>query len=283
MEMWFTDKHTENSGLSLKVNETLYKEKSPFQELVILDTPECGRVMLLDGVIMLTDREEFVYHEMIAHVPLYSHPNPKKVLIIGGGDGGTLREVVKHPSVERADLVEIDEVVVRASREFFPIIAEGFNSPKAKVMIEDGIKYVRETTERYDVILVDSTDPVGPAEGLFNYEFYQNCHRILKDDGILTVQSETPFIPQLAKVIKEINTCLKPSFAETHLYLASIPVYQCGLWSFTYAGKKYHPLRDFQEERYQRDNFELKYYNAEVHRASFALPNFVREIVKSDE
>ncbi len=281
--MWFTDKHTENSGLSLKVNETLYKEKSPFQELVILDTPECGRVMLLDGVIMLTDREEFVYHEMIAHVPLYSHPNPKKVLIIGGGDGGTLREVVKHPSVERADLVEIDEVVVRASREFFPIIAEGFNSPKAKVMIEDGIKYVRETTERYDVILVDSTDPVGPAEGLFNYEFYQNCHRILKDDGILTVQSETPFIPQLAKVIKEINTCLKPSFAETHLYLASIPVYQCGLWSFTYAGKKYHPLRDFQEERYQRDNFELKYYNAEVHRASFALPNFVREIVKSDE
>ena len=279
MELWYTEKHTEGTGITIKVKETLFSGKSDFQKLTILDTDEYGKVMLLDGLVMLTEKDEFVYHEMISHPALYAHPNPKKVLIIGGGDGGTLREVVRHSTVEKAVLAEIDELVVEASKRFFPTLATAFNSPKAEVRITDGIRYVKETTERFDVILIDSTDPIGPAEGLFNFEFYQNCSKILTEDGIIVTQSETPFISDFAKFIPIVQDHLRRLFPINKLYLANIPTYPTGLWCFSLGSKKYNPMESFQQQRYLNDNLDFSYYNDEIHRSAFSLPNFVKKLV----
>ncbi|MBW6515716.1 MAG: polyamine aminopropyltransferase [Candidatus Cloacimonetes bacterium] len=280
MDLWFTEKHTKSSGLTLKVTQTLLSAKSPYQELMIIDTPDYGRVMLLDGLVMLTERDEFVYHEMLAHPSLYSHPNPEKVLIIGGGDGGTLREVVKHSAVKRAVLVEIDKMVMAASKEFFPHVASGFNSSKAEVIITDGIAYVNETEEKFDLILIDSTDPIGPAEGLFHIDFYRACHKVLNDDGILTTQSETPFIKHFAEVIPTVMKDFKYLFPLSKLYLANIPTYPSGLWSFSMGSKKYDPEENFQQERYNSDALSLSYYNDRIHQGAFCLPNFVKKLIE---
>ncbi len=281
MELWYTEKHTDNSGLTVKIKETLFFGKSDFQELTILDTYEYGKMMLLDGLVMLTEKDEFVYHEMLVHPSLYTHPNPEKVLIIGGGDGGTLREVLRHSKVKKAVMVEIDELVIKQSEIFFPQLTTGFKSPRAEVIVGDGIKFVKETQEKFDVILVDSTDPVGPAEGLFNKEFYNNCYRILNDNGILTTQSETPFIDSFAKIIPEIHAIFRTVFAHTKLYLGSIPTYPAGLWSFTMGSKKYDPELTFNTENYQNDKLSFNYYNEQIHKSAFALPTFIRN--KIDE
>lgn len=278
MELWFTEKHSPDLGLTLRAIQTLHKERSDYQELLVLETNQYGKVMLLDGVIMLTEKDEFVYHDMLSHVALYTHPAPEKVLIIGGGDGGTLRESIRHKNVDRVTLVEIDEMVINASKKFFPHLASGFKSPKADVKVMDGLLFMKESKEKFDVILIDSTDPVGPAVGLFREEFYRNCYDLLSDQGILVAQSETPFLPDLQKVIRNMSDSLKKMFPEVHLYLASVPTYQTGLWSFMFASKKYHPIKDFQTEIYHSDNLDFRYYNKEIHQAAFALPNFVREI-----
>src|SRR5690554_5314815 len=279
-ELWYTEKHTKHSGLTMSVIQTILSAKSPYQTLLILDTQEYGKVMLLDSLVMLTEKDEFVYHEMLAHPSLYAHPNPERVLIIGGGDGGTLREVVKHPSVNRAVLVEIDNMVIEASKQYFPQVAVGFSSPKAEVVVTDGIRYVNETDERFDVILIDSTDPIGPAEGLFSKEFYHACHRILNEDGILTTQSETSFLDNFASVIPRVMKNFRSLFPVTKLYLASIPTYPSGLWSFSLGSRKYDPERSFSQERFSRDNLKLSYYNESIHQSAFSLPNFVRELIK---
>ena len=280
MELWYTEKHTSNLGITMKIKETLTKEKSVYQEMVILDTFEYGKLMLLDGLVMLTEKDEFVYHEMISHIPLYSHPNPKKVLIIGGGDGGTLREVCKHPSVEKAVLVEIDDMVIEGAKKYFPECAKGFESPKADVQVTDGIKYIEETEDRFDVIIVDSTDPIGPAEGLFHKKFYEMCKGVLTEDGILVAQGESPFISSMQRVVTSMNKDLEEVFPNVQRYLAFIPTYPSGMWSFVFASKKYNALSDFDKERCEKDSFDLKYYNAEIHQAAFALPNFVKELIK---
>lgn len=280
MEMWITEKHSPDLGLTFKVSKTLYNEKSDFQEIDIIDTQEFGKVMLLDGVVMVTDKDEFVYHEMLSHPAMFSHPNPEKVLIIGGGDGGTLREVCRHSSVKKAVLCEIDEMVIRVSKEYFPDIASGFESEKAELIVGDGIKYIKESEELFDVILIDSTDPVGFAEGLFHKDFYEMCSNRLKDDGIIALQCESPYIRQLQKVINNVYKSLNEIFPVVNPYLASIHTYQAGLWLFMFASKKYHFENDFQIERYNSFSHSLRYYNNEIHRACFALPNFVKDILK---
>ncbi len=279
MNLWFTEKHTESRGLSFRIDKTLYHEKSPYQTMDIVETPDFGKVMLLDDVVMVTDVDEFVYHEMISHVSLYSHPNPRRVLIIGGGDGGTLREVTKHPEVETATLVEIDDMVIRGAKQFFPQLAIGFNSPKAEVIVDDGIKYIADCKEKYDIILIDSTDPVGPATGLFRKDFYQSCFDLLNDDGILTVQSESPYIPHLVPIIRDMNINLSSIFPNVHMYLAAIQTYQAGLWSFQLASKKYHPIHDFQDALYKQHQLNLQYYTDGIHKACFTLPRFVEKII----
>jgi spermidine synthase len=277
MPYWYTETHTPTRGLTFQVESNLYQEKSPYQVLDIVQTQDFGLVMLLDGVIMVTEKDEFVYHEMLTHPALFTHPEPRQVLIIGGGDGGTLTRVLQHQSVQKAVLVEIDEMVVKAARKFFPALAKAFDDPRAEVRIEDGIAFLKSRKDEYDVILIDSTDPVGAAEGLFHKEFYTDCHKALKQDGILTIQSESPWIPDLQPVIRQANADLKSLFPIVRPYTAAIQTYQAGLWLFQMASKQYDPLATVDSSRYI--GFDFRYYTAELHKGCFALPQFVRELI----
>lgn len=271
MDLWVTEYQTPALGFSCKIKSTLRVEQTDFQHLAVVDTEQFGRMLLLDGMVMTTDVDEYVYHEMIMNVALNSHPAPHNVLIIGGGDGGALREAVRHPLVKRAVLVEIDDRVISASRDYFPQLSSAFDHPKAQVIVEDGIKYVAEHRNEFDIIVVDSTEPVGPAVALFSSEFYRGCAEALKDDGMLVVQSESPFFNR--DVIKTAYSGISQCFPVTKLYLASIPTYPSGLWSFTVGSKRYGPENPLVED------YELKYYNPEVHRAAFKLPGLAKEIL----
>ncbi len=269
---------TVGAALSMTVLGILYSGKSPFQKIDVIETQHFGKVLLIDDLVMLTERDEFIYHEMITHIPLYTHPNPRRVLVIGGGDGGTLREVLKHPEVEHVDLVDIDKRVSEVCLEFFPQVANSLLSEKVTCRYEDGLAYVGNTDQKYDVILIDSTDPISVGEGLFTPEFYGNCNKILNDDGLLINQAESPaYTPDW---VRAISQKLKALFPTVYFYQAHIPTYPSGHWLFGFASKRYHPLKDFRKEKYLQHNLSLKYYNKDVHYAAFALPNFVKELVK---
>jgi spermidine synthase len=234
-------------------------------------------MLVLDGMVMTTIRDEFVYHEMITHVPLNTHPSPKNVLVIGGGDGGAIREIVKHPLVEKATLVEIDRRVVEVSRELLPEISCGLDNPKVTVLYDDGIKHVRDNPNTYDVILVDSTEPVGPAVELFSGNFYNSIFASLKEDGLFVAQTESPFLN--ASLITSCYQDISKVFPLTKLYLASIPTYPSGLWSFTMGSKKYDPeVIDLTKA----PSYQTKYYTTGVHSGAFKLPKFVGDLIKSN-
>lgn len=275
MELWYTEKQTPEMGITCKITRTMRTEKTPYQDLAVIDTVQFGPMLVLDGMVMTTEKDEFVYHEMISHIALSTHPNPKKVLVVGGGDGGAIREILKHKSVELAVLAEIDERVIDASREFLPHIASGLKDPRVRIEVTDGIAYVKNHPGEFDVILIDSTEPVGPAVGLFAKEFYQSVYDALTSDGIMVAQSESPFFNQ--ELIQGIQKNLKSVFPLVKLYLANIPTYPSGLWSFSLASKKYDPLTVDPE---RIPEMATKYYNRELHRSCFALPNFVKELVK---
>ncbi|HEC89960.1 MAG: spermidine synthase [Thermoplasmata archaeon] len=282
--IWFTERD-DNVALSLRhTGDRLFSKQTPYQKVEILDTYAYGKVLTLDGMIMTTEKDEYAYHEMIAHVPLLTHPTPEKVLIIGGGDGGAAREVLRHENVKSVDLVEIDEVVIEASRKYLPTIASAFGNPRLNVHIKDGIEYVKQLRdETYDVVIIDSTDPVGPAEGLFKPDFYREVYRSLKPDGIMVTQSESPtFNPP---VFQEIYRTYREIFGlnNVYCYLAFIPTYPSGMWSFSYCSKgSVHPLNDLDDEKAARftNSHPLKYYHPDMHRAAFVLPTFVKELLK---
>ncbi|MDD3803854.1 MAG: polyamine aminopropyltransferase [bacterium] len=273
--LWYTEYHTPNSGITLKVKETLLRVKSPFQELVILDTYEYGRMMLLDGLVMLTDRDEFIYHEMITHIPVNINPSVKKALIIGGGDCGTLRELSRYSFIENVKMVEIDEEVVKASRKFFPQLAS--NLPKnAEIVIGDGIDFVEKTDDVFDLIIIDSTDPIGPAEGLFTDSFYSNCRRILSEEGMMVLQAESPYFH--AESIKIFSDRLRRIFGFIRPYLAFIPVYPSGMWEFIICSKNELDVSLKKADLISHFESSLKYYNHDVHKGAFMLPTFVKNI-----
>ena len=257
--------------------EVLYSKKSDFQTVEIVKSPYFGKMLLNDGVIMITERDEFVYHEMIAHVPLFIHPHPKKVLVIGGGDGGTAREVIKHPSVELCKVVEIDGLVVESCKQHIPQTASSYNDSKVEVKIEDGIDYVLNTKEKYDLVIVDSSDPIGPAIPLFGDKFYQGVYNVLNDDGIVVSQGESPFF--LPDSQKKIYSITQPLFPIVSFYHYGNFSYPGGLWSFLFSSKKYHPLKDFKIDRVNDSKIDFKYYNAELHKASFASPTFLNKFL----
>lgn len=282
MEKWFDETLDENlfpigARTSIKIGRTLFKGDSPYQTLEVVETARFGKMMLLDNCIMLTEANEFAYHEMIAHVPLFAHPNPKRVLIIGGGDGGTAREVLKHPTVEECVMVEIDALVVEKSREFFPTVASALDHPKLTLLIEDGVKYIQNNQNAFDVILIDSTDPVGPAEGLFSAEFYRQAYASLKEDGLLSAQAESPYYFQ--KTQKELFAVLKGIFPYVSMYLSAIPFYPSGTWSFAFASKKYKEHSNARFEDIRQLEQSLNYFNGEVFRGTFALPNFIKKTI----
>jgi spermidine synthase len=276
MELWYTEKQTENHGITTKITETLHSEKSEFQQIDIIQTKQFGRMLVLDGMVMTTDVDEFVYHEMIAHVALNTHPNPKKVLVVGGGDGGAIREIVKHESVEQAVLAEIDGRVIEACKTHFPNIAKELSgNPRVSVQVMDGVKHIHENKGAYDVIMVDSTEPVGPAVGLFEKGFYQGIYDALKPDGIMVAQTESPWFNR--DLIKRVFRDLKSIFPITRLYTVSIPTYPSGLWSFTIASKQYDPL---EVDPDTIKDLDTKYYSPELHHAVFKLPKFVQELTR---
>lgn len=284
MDLWFSEMHTPDAKFTIRVDQQIYTEQTEFQRIDIFDSPEFGRFLTLDGYMMLTEKDEFIYHEMITHVPMAIHPNPKNILIIGGGDGGAVRELLKYNDlVERIDLVEIDERVIWACKEYLPFTASCLEHEKVNIYCEDGLRYVRATDLKYDIIIVDSTDPFGPGEGLFTKEFYGNCFKALQEDGILVNQHESPFYAKDAEAMQRAHKRIVESFAESRVYQAHIPSYPSGHWLFGFSSKQYHPIKDFHPKRWKELKIKTHYYNTQLHVGSFALPNYVEEMLKDVE
>ena len=279
MNLWIKEIHQGMVGLSFKVEKTLFSDQSRFQQVDVVKTHGHGCMLLNDGLIMLSERDEFVYHEMIAHVPLFVHPSPRHVLVIGGGDGGTVREVLKHPEISRVVMVEIDDMVVRACRTYLPTLSAAMDDPRLELLIEDGVKYVARTKEKFDIVIIDSTDPVGPAAPLINKPFYEKVAGLLKPDGILISQAESPWYDHEIQRAMLMNQ--RPFFKKLHIYLFSTLTYPGGLWSFAYGSKNLCPIRNFEPTRVERSGILTRYYNPGMHRSAFMLPNFVAENLSS--
>lgn len=275
MSKWFTEQQANHFGIWLKVKQTLCDEATNFHQIEIFDTDEFGRMLVLDGMVMTTEKDEFVYHEMIAHIPLFTHPDPKNVLVVGGGDGGVIREIIKHPGVETITMVEVDEKVIEYSQRYLPVIASGFKHPKVRVEIEDGQEYVSKHRDHFDVIIIDSTEPVGPGMNLFKREFYNAIFKALKQDGLFVTQSDNPWFK--SDLIKVIHREVGGIFPITRLYMANIPTYPGGMWTFTIGSKQYNPL---QVENSRFHEIDTKYYTRAMHQAAFTLPKFVADIIE---
>ena len=280
--VWFTERD-ENMAISLRHDgDLLFSERSLYQKVEIYNTYAYGKMLALDGLIMCTERDEHVYHELISHVPLFTHHSPKKVLVIGGGDGGTVREVLKHDDVEEVTMVEIDEMVVNASKEYLPSMSCAFKDPRLTLIIDDGIKYIKNCKEQaFDIIIIDNSDPVGPSEGIFTKSFYKDVFKALKTDGIMVGQSESPRFN--VKVYKELYSMLREVFGNNNVssFLGFVPTYPSGMWSFSFCSKTdIDPVHDFDKNKYSSFALrnELVYYNDQVHRAAFAQPNFVKSL-----
>lgn len=283
MQLWFSEKHTKNVKFSIRVERQLYSGKSEFQRIDVFESPEFGRFLTLDGYMMLTEKDEFIYHEMITHVPMAVHPNVKKVLVIGAGDGGVIRELVRYPEIEQIDLVEIDELVVEVSKKYLPKTACRLDDKRVHIYYEDGLRFVRSCEEEYDLIIVDSTDPFGPGEGLFTKEFYGNCYKALHEDGIMINQHESPFYEEDAAACQKAHKQIVQSFPISRIYQAHIPTYPSGHWLFGFASKKYHPLKDLQEARWNLRGLHCDYYTTTLHKGAFYLPSYVEELLKNVE
>lgn len=282
--VWFTDKD-ENQALSLRyTGDVFYDVQSPYQRVRILESPKYGKLLTLDDMFMTTENDEFHYHEMIAHPAMFAHGNVKNVLVIGGGDGGTIREVLRHNGVEAVTMVEIDGEVIKACKEHLPAIAAEFDNPKLNLIVGDGIEFIKNATpESYDLIIVDGSDPVGPAEGLFSVAFYNNCYKALKSGGVLVAQGESPKFNE--KAFADVHHTIGGLFGENnaHVALFYVPTYPTGMWSFQF-GLKDGAVDLKKIDRHVVDNFVaekgLRYYNSDIHSAALALPNFVRDLLK---
>ena len=283
MDLWFTEYHTDRVKLSIMVDKQLYSEQSRYQRIDVFDSLEFGKFLTLDGSMMLTEKDEFIYHEMIVHVPMAVHPAVRQVLVIGGGDGGVIRELVKYAFIEHIDLVEIDERVVEVSKEFFPEVAKGLFDDRVKIHYQDGLKYIRKCQDQYDLIIVDSTDPFGPGEGLFTKEFFGNCFKALREDGMMVNEHENPFYPEDAEAVAKVHGRIIESFPFSRVYQAHIPTYPSGHWLFGFCSKTYHPLRDLRQDQWKTLRIPTRYYNTKIHQGAFALPNYVEELFRNVE
>lgn len=282
MEYWFTEEHSENVRFSIRTNRQLASVTTDIQRIDVFDTPEFGKILVLDGNVTMTEKDEFIYHDMLVHVPMAVNPSIKKVLVIGAGDGGTIRELCRYPGIEQIDMVEIDEVVVEVCKEHFKSTSYALNDPRVTIYYEDGLKFVRSSKKAYDLVLVDSTDPIGPSEGLFTREFYGNCYNALKEDGILINQHESPYYEFNVKAIQKSYKRIKEKFPIVKMYQAHIPTFSSGYWLFGFASKKYDPVIDLKEDDFNQLGLKTKYYNTELHKGCFALPNYVKELLDYD-
>ena len=283
-EVWFTDKD-ENVALSIRhKGKLLFNEQSDYQRVQVYDTFAYGKMLTIDSIVMCTEKDEYGYHEMLVNIPMQTHKQVKKALVIGGGDGGTVRELLRHHQIVAVKMVEIDEVVVKASKQHLPTLSSAFNHPKLDLEIGDGIKYLAECpNESYDLILIDGSDPAGPAEGLFTEPFFRDVYRCLKPGGVLSTHSESPHFNR--KVFVELTQLQYKIFGreKVHTYLVYIPTYPSGMWSFLYASKgDVHPINNLDDQaadQFSKEN-NLQYYSAEIHRSAFVLPPFVKKLLQ---
>ncbi len=277
---WFQETLHPNWEQRFSIEKILFEQKTPFCHLIIFENAKFGRVMAIDGVIQTTESDEFIYHETLTHVPLFAHGNAKQILIIGGGDGGILREVLKHP-VQSVTMVEIDNIVIEISKKYFPNhSATAFDDKRLNLVIDDGAKFIKTSQEIYDVIIVDSTDPLGPGEVLFTQEFYQDCHQHLKQGGILVTQNGVPFLQK--EELQNSNQRLSKVFQDVTFYTAAVPTYAGGLttlgWASDDKNLKQTNLK-LLEKRFKNSNIKTKYYTPQLHQASFALPAFIKKFL----
>lgn len=277
MELWFSEFHTPDVKHSIRVNEHLYSGKSDYQQIDIFLTPEFGKVLTLDGNVMLTERDEFIYDEMITHVPMAVHKGIRDILVIGAGDGGVVRELTRYPSVERIDLVEMDPQVVEVCRTYLPENACRLDDERVNIRFENALRFIRRSKAQYDLIIVDSMDPFGPAEGLFTREFYGSCYNALREDGIMVNQQGSPFYRHDAEAMQRSHQRIVNTFPISRIYQAHIPTYAAGYWLFGFASKKYHPIDDLDAKAWRELGLKTKYYTTKLHVGSFYLPAFLEE------
>lgn len=280
MDLWFSEPHTPDVKMSIRVDRQLHSEQSEFQRIDIFESKEFGRFLTLDGLMMLTEKDEFIYHEMITHVAMASNPEIKNVLVIGAGDGGTVRELARYDTIEHIDMVEIDERVVEVSKEFLQQTACSLDDPRVNIVYDDGLRFVRRKENCYDLIIVDSTDPFGPGEGLFTSEFYGNCFNALTEKGILVNQHESPYYADDAKAMQRAHKRIKEFFDVCRVYQAHIPTYPSGHWLFGFASKSIDPLTA-DIEKWNSLGLKTRYYNTDLHRGCFAIPNYVKELLEN--
>ena len=258
MELWFSECHTNNVKLSIRTNKELYSAQSDYQRFDVMDTPEFGKVLISDGEIVFSEADEFIYDEMVTHVPMAVHPNVKKVLIFGGGDGGVATCFSKYPEIECIDLVEPDEMMVEVCKEYFPEQTAGLSDPRVHIYYMEGLHFLRNVQNEYDIIVNDSTDPFGHEEGLFTKEFYGSCYKALKDDGIMVYQHGSPFFDEDEEACRSMHRKVVKSFPVSRVYQAHIATCPAGYWLFGFASKKYHPLDDLDAKRQEIIDSALK-------------------------
>jgi spermidine synthase len=276
-DFWYKELHNQNCGLTLSMDRILESTESEFQTIDVIHNPTFGNLLVLYGSLMVCDNDNNAYNEMIAHVPLFSHPAPRKVLVIGGGDCGTLTEILRHPDVESITMCEIDKKVVEVSKKYFPYLTEGLADPRANLIFADGKKYIEDTDEKFDIIILDLSDPVGPAADLFQKKFHRRVFDQLNDDGILLAQAESPYLNKAT--LKAMYANLDDIFPLVRLYTCFMPIYPSGLWAFAFCSKKYDPLKNFDRQKYERLALKTRYYNAETHLSAFSLPQFLKDLL----
>ena len=280
MELWFSELHTPDVKMSIRVDKQIHSEQSEYQRIDVFESEEFGRFLTLDGIMMLTEKDEFIYHEMITHVAMASNPGIKNVLVIGAGDGGTVRELTRYESLDNIDMVEIDERVVEVCKQYLPKTACCLDDSRVHIFYDDGLRFVRRHENEYDLIIVDSTDPFGPGEGLFTSEFYGNCFNALTADGILVNQHESPYYSDDAKAMQRAHRRIREFFDICRVYQAHIPTYPSGHWLFGFASKSVDPLSP-DVEKWNALGLKTRYYNTDLQRGCFAIPNYVKELLES--
>ena len=283
MELWFSEFHTPDVKHSIRVDRHLYSCKSDYQQIDIYDTPEFGKVLALDGNVMLTERDEFIYDEMITHVPMAVHPNVQDVLVIGAGDGGVVRDLARYESIRSIDLVELDAQVVEACRHYLPENACRLDDSRVHIYFENALRFIRQRQAQYDLIIVDSNDPFGPLEGYFTREFYGICYNALRDDGIMVNQQGSPFYRHDAEAMQRSHKRIVKTFPISRVYQAHIPTYAAGYWLFGFASKKYHPIDDFDRNQWLKLHLKTQYYTVRLHTGAFCLPAFLERMLEEVE
>ncbi len=283
MDIWFSQMDTDHVKTSIRIDEQLFSGQSDYQRIDVFKTREFGKMIVLDGEIIFSEADEFIYNEMVVHVPMAVHPNVKNVLIIGGGDGGVAKTLIQYPEIESIDVVEPDEMFIEVSRRFFPETAKGFDDPRVNIINIDGLRYLRRLNDKYDLIINDSTDPFGHTEGLFTKEFYGHCFRALKEDGIMVYQHGSPFYDEDEAAFRSMHRKVFRCFPISRVYQASIPTCPAGYWMFGFASKKYHPLKNFKPAEWDARNIRTWYYTTHLHKGAFMLPKYVEELLEEEE